>query len=133
MHIAYINTDLDLEAAFDLKPLTDALEALGVFPLHNPQLYKGVWSVTLETEPEYDDPEENILAMLGAIDALEEHTLALWNRCKLRTFDIGYQCGGIPHCFRNELSADTLLRIAQAGARLRVTMYGVGDQWKGEA
>ena len=128
----YINTDLDLKAAFDLKPLTDALEALGVLPLHNPQLYEGDWSVTLETEQNYEDPEANITAMLDAIDALEGQPLVLWNECNNRVFDIGYKCGGIPYCLRNELSNGALLRIAQAGAELRVTIYGTGDQWKGE-
>ena len=128
METRYINTDLDLESGFDLSPLTDALESLGVFPLQVLRTEERGWISALETTTEYKDPETNITAMLDAIDALNEEMTALWKKCSLRDFDIGYECGEEPHYIRNNLSLNTIQRIAQAGAELRITLYGLRIQ-----
>ena len=116
-----------------MTPLTDALDALGVFPISDPQLDNGVWHTVLETETEYKDPEANVTAMLDAIDALDEASRELWGKCSHRDFDIGYECGEEPHFIRDRLSRDAIRRIAQAGAELRITLYGMGVQRAGDA
>jgi hypothetical protein len=122
--IQYLNTDLDLVAAFDLTGLTAALELLGVFPLHVTEGEDGFWSSYLETEKhDHTEPDANIREMLTAIESLPPEAMEAWNACTTREFNVGYDCGDEPWAFNQGLSNDTLRRMAQCGATFRVTIY----------
>jgi hypothetical protein len=124
--IKYLNTDLDLVAAFDLTPLASALEARGVFPLHVTIGGGEAWYSTLEVEtmgPKLESPEVTIRSMLDAIEALDGEMREHWTQCSKREFNIGYDCGDEPWAYNDGLSHETLKRIAQAGASLRITLY----------
>lgn len=123
MSIRYLNTDLDLVAGRDLVPLANALEARGVSSLFVTPGDDGRSYATFETDNQYETPESNISAMLAAIESLDENVRALWSECSLREFNIGYDCGYEPWAFNNGLTNATLLRIANAGASLRITLY----------
>jgi hypothetical protein len=124
--IHYLNTDLDIAAADDLTLLTAALQARGVSPLHVGQSENGEYTATLETDEPFEEPEANLLALLEVIEALHGLERVAWDVCTDRTFDIGYRCGSQPKwpgCFQQELSSQTLRRIADVGASLRLTLY----------
>lgn len=124
--ILYLNTDLDLVAACDLTPLTAALEMRGVFALSVAQGEDGLWYARLELsadEGEPHEPERAITAMLAAVESLDLALREMWSQCRVREFNIGYECGKQPWAFNNGLTNGTLQRIAQAGASLRITIY----------
>ena len=132
MNTRYLNTNLDLEAAFDLNPLTAVLEAKEIYPLHVTQKEDGCWVATLERVTFANNPsdlaETTISNMLNVIEALQGETLDLWSGCSIREFNIGYECGDTPFCFHHGLTNGTLLRVARAGAGLRITLYGTAPQ-----
>jgi hypothetical protein len=83
----------------------------------------GSWHATFETEESYDEPEQNIAAMLGVIESLPKAQYATWSNCTRRDFNIGYDCGDEPWEFNQVLSSELLGRLAKAGGSLRVTLY----------
>ncbi len=120
----YLNTDLDLVAPHDLASLADALAHRGLFTFHVLQ-HKGQssWSARFETEKPFREPDQNIAAMLTAIEALDGPSRNLWESCTIREFNIGYDCGDKPWAFNQQISAATLSRIAAAGAAIVITLY----------
>lgn len=121
--ICYLNTDLDLISAVDLSALAAALETCGVFPLHVSRVDDGQWRATFETKRQFTEPESNIAAMLTAVESLTKSMRAAWAACKLRDFNIGYDCGVQPWAFNQGLSSELLWRMAKAGASMRITLY----------
>lgn len=121
MKIAYLNTDLDLVAPCDLTPLLTAIETHPVRALSSQYAASGY--ATLETNRCYKQPETSISTLLTAIEALGRKERAIWRSCRLREFNIGYDCGSEPWAFNQGLSNQTLARIAAVGATLRWTLY----------
>jgi hypothetical protein len=121
--ICYLNTDLDLVAPRDLTPLGAALEEHGLVAGSVYLGDDGRWYATFETASSFDEPEPNILAMLDAIDSLDESMRAEFAACTSRVFDIGYECGSEPRTFMQGLAAHVLNRMAAAGASLMITLY----------
>jgi hypothetical protein len=107
----------------DLTPLSAALNAQGVEPLHVTQGEDGRWYATFESAREHTVPEEAICCMLEAVSSLTGKTRGIWSKCELREFNIGYDCGDKPWAFNDGLTNKTLLRIATVGASLRITLY----------
>ncbi len=89
LQIHYLNTDLDLSATQDLRPLAENFESEGVFLLHVEQSENGLWYATLETDEQYDDPESNITAMLSVIEKFDAPEQNIWHNLNLREFNIG--------------------------------------------
>ena len=124
MSIQYLNTDLDLIAAEDLSPLAAHFEANAFLSLRCDREPDGNWYGTFEIFAEtYEEPEACIQAMLAVIELLDGPPRDVWQSCTRREFDIGYDCGSDPWAFNNRLTAETLRRIAECGASLRITIY----------
>ncbi len=121
--IEYLNTDLDLVATDDLTMLAADLEVQGVHPLHVNRCEDGLWYATFETDETYEQPEPNIAMMLAIIESLGESHSRTWWTCTVREFNIGYKCGSEPWAFNQEISGQTLRRMADVGAALRITLY----------
>lgn len=119
----YLNTDLDLVAPCDLTSLALALTHRGLFTFHVLQREDGLWLARFETNEPFLEPDQNIAAMLDAIEALDEPLRNLWQACTIRVFDIGYDCGEEPWGFNQQLATATLARIAAVGAALMITLY----------
>src|SRR5215207_7432202 len=101
----YLNTDLDLESLEDLTEMATALETGGLFDLHVTHLDDGRWVASFETERQHEQPAPNIHEMLSAIESLTKPLRAHWNRCTLREFNIGYECGAEQRMVDQGLSA----------------------------
>jgi hypothetical protein len=123
LQIHYLNTDLDLAAAVDLRSLTATFESQGIFPLHVAPVEDDSWRAILETNKPYPDPESNIAAMLSVIEQLEQPELNIWQALTLCEFNIGYDSGSEPWAFNQSLSLELLQRITKVGASLRFTLY----------
>ena len=121
--IKYLNTDLDLVSVDDLTALASELSALGVHALHAERREDGLWYATLETDDGCEEPEHSILLMLAAIESLDDPQRGAWRACVVREFNVGYESGDGPWGFNQLVSVDTLRRMADAGAGLRITLY----------
>jgi hypothetical protein len=121
--IQYLNTDLDLVATHDLTTLAADLEAEGVYPLHVARHEDGLWYATFEAGEPSEQPDPNIVMMLAMIESLSEAASRAWWACTAREFNIGYECGSEPWAFNQEISGQTLRRMANVGASLRITLY----------
>jgi hypothetical protein len=121
--IHYLNTDLELVSAEDLTSLAAAFEQQGLFPLHVDRREDGLWHAAFETNATYQQPETNIVVILLMIESLKEPLKSVWEACAVREFNIGYECGGEPWAFNQEISNTTLRRIAEVQAALRFTLY----------
>lgn len=62
--------------------------------------------------------------LLRHIDSLRGDARLCWTHAYRRTFDIGVRAGGAGRAFEDvRLTAETLTRIAAAGAHIQVTVY----------
>ena len=123
---SYLNTDLDLESVSDLTALTATLSVAGVDALRSAREDNGVWYATFEVL-NADEPEPNIAEMLTVIETLPPELKNIWDECRSRVFNIGYECGLEPWAFNQTLSQSLLARIASVGASLKITLYPAKD------
>lgn len=121
--IRYLNTDLDLRSAEDLRSLAAELGARGLLILDVFAEEDGRWHARFEAASDHKEPEDHIAQMLDAIASLSAPALALWQRCELREFNIGCDCGTEPWAFNLGLSPPLLGRLAVHAAALRLTLY----------
>lgn len=125
----YRTTDLYLYSDDDLAALAAALQArlparcVGVNRLTHPEAWYCNFSIDGGPGGPAEEPEPGIAAVLAVIEALDPPLRSAWARCSQRVFDVGYDFGRGPFAFRQELSAETLGRLAAVGASLRVTLY----------
>jgi hypothetical protein len=121
--IQYLNTDLDLVSDTDLTTLAAALESRGLFALHVDRRDDGLWHASFEVNLCGSQPETTIGLMLYIIESLDEPLRQTWQVCLSREFNIGYECGAEPWAFNQALSTQTLRRMVDVGASLRITLY----------
>ena len=130
----YVNTDLELEADFNLSGFVASIVTQEFYPLSEPKETDGRWYVPLEISPPCDesagnwcsnhtDPESCIRAMLDLIESFDESKMSIWDSCTRKDFDIGYDGGPDSPYICQELSPETIARIARLGAGLRITVY----------
>lgn len=119
--ICFVNVDLEVEAR---EPLDLLVREFGedVFVLYNGEA-RGRYLAAFETALGSGDAETTIACLCGLVESLPEEARALWDRCILRTFDIGYEGGDTPSSFRSIIHPLTLRRVADLGATLVVTIY----------
>ncbi len=119
--ICYLNTDLDLICDINPTLLANELSAGDIYSnVTNGE--DGLWYILCEDSNE-TEPEPNITRLLDAIESLSEPARFLWDRCTLREFNIGYDCGDQPWAFNQGISNQTLSRMAACGASFRITLY----------
>jgi len=121
MNIHYLNTDLELESASDLKPIVEAFGE-DVVVLHQ-GIVRGNHRASFEIAGSHAGPDENIKYFVALVDALSLEARALWNGCYSRVFDIGYSSGSGTSSYRSELRANTIQALAALNATIVVTVY----------
>ena len=132
--IHFLNADLDLEAGFDLGPLTAALSARGLFTLHCWERSDGKWEATCESSRETlaEDAETTIRELLESIENLDADSRKAWEGCIRREFNLGYDCGDEPWAINHAVSVESLTRMASLGIAMRITIYPVTPPWSAE-
>ena len=74
----YLNTDLELEADFELSLLASKLEGGGLFLLNRVSSQQGgYWRTAFQAEAQFYEPEGSILAILDVVEALDPRSRAL--------------------------------------------------------
>ena len=128
--IQYLNTDLDLASSEDLRPLVRALVRGGLWDIHVDR-EKGVWRACLETAKMARTPNGHITAMLKAVASLKPKARALWDGCRKREANLGYESGEHPALgqFNQLIPRQTLKRMAVLGLSMRITIYPPYREW----
>jgi hypothetical protein len=117
----YIVTDLVLRARFDLAALNVELLEAGLHGGVN--FYQGVWSANYSSSKRgCRIPCEALDELLGIVENLSEESRTLWDRCKVRRFDLGFQCFDERHYARWQVKAPLLMRLAAVNGNLVVTI-----------
>ena len=116
-----LNTDLDLVSSCPLDGFSDEMTAQNLCG-NVTQGDDGLWYAMFE-DFNADEPEPNIVKLLDALDRLSLRETQVLRQCHKIEFNIGYDCGDEPWSFNQGLSHDTLRRIVEYGAALRVTLY----------
>ncbi len=83
----------------------------------------GHWFANFESDEQHDQPEPDIVAILGAVESLSGAARDFWNSCISRRFDIGYECGEEPKAVEHGLDAALLARMSPLGISLHITLY----------
>ena len=113
----FLNVDLDLEGMASLDPLIEALGS-SVCVVHKEGLV-----VSLELSESPVGPGDAIVRFSKLIDELPPDVNDLWNRCRMRQFNIGMRCGDSAHEARIELPLEILRRALGVGVDVVVTIY----------
>ena len=123
MGATFLNTDLIIEARFDLSPLATALTDNGLVLLGEVTVNGGVWRATFESNLVRPNPERAAATILAAVERLDDGQLTAWNGCLSRCLDFGYECDD--ETFESTFAIDhpILSRIVSAGASVAVTVY----------
>ena len=115
----YLNTDLVSHCSLDdLCAEITARNLCG----HVTHGEDGIWYAIFE-DFNADEPEPNIKNLLDALDQLSPATAQILRQCTKIEFNIGYDCGEEPWSFNQGLSNETLRRVVEYGASLRVSLY----------
>jgi hypothetical protein len=117
----FLNVDLDIYSASDLQPLIDAL-GKKVILLHAGR-DKKTYSAHLEIAKITRTADATMLAFCTLIDALPKAPRELWNKAKLRDFNIGVQADKEPRSFELDVQTKTLEAVARLGGRIVLTVY----------
>lgn len=121
----YANVDLDVHCDTPLDALAAALERAGLLVLDcGPDDCAGGHRATFEAEPG-DRADDAVRNLCAAVRALDGEPAAIWQRARLRRFDVGLHGGDEPHLFHQVLSAQTVREVAELGASLAISLYAV--------
>lgn len=121
--IRYLNTDLDLRSVEELTPLAAVLESCGLWENHLKQEEDGSWFAIFEAGCGGAEADQSISTLLDVIEALVPEHRAMWSRCTVKEFNLGYECGTEPRPFTQGVSSKVVARIAAVGASMRITIY----------
>jgi hypothetical protein len=118
----FLNIDLDVRSRRSLAPLVAAWP-WSYQPLNTEGRPNPHWLI-LNPRSAGATAEAAAKELLEYIESLRGAARLSWKRALNRTFDIGIQAGGQGRAFEEvKLTAETLERIAAAGARIQVTVY----------
>ncbi len=125
MAARFLNTDVNLKARFDLKPLCNELEKLGFHSTGDPIRRGSEWTAVLEHDYscKQGEPAKLTEHILRSVESLEGEFREIWNRCLSRSFDMGFDFDGETFSSTFVVKPEHLERISAAGMSLMVTMY----------
>jgi hypothetical protein len=120
----FLNVDLDISSQEDLAPLAEALRSR-MNALHVGRIRRRYWArLSLNTQPKTADIA--VRRLISAIDGLSGRPRALWQRAKIRDFNIGIQAADEPAHIEFAIAPTTASLVGRVGGRLVITVYGAG-------
>ena len=125
--ITYLNSDLELKSTSSFDDLNKFLDEDGAWSLHYDQdcdqgKTRG-WHGIYEIDNHYDTPNETLKEFLSLLLKMDEKSESQWNKCSIREFDIGYECGKEPRTYKNEIPCSILETLTELNIGLRITIY----------
>ncbi|GAA5123597.1 hypothetical protein JIN84_11600 [Luteolibacter yonseiensis] len=132
MAITFLNVDLEIISGEPLDAIRDAFAICGrsISVMHFDEIQPGEHSASFEAHLDGEGEDEShvtagqkINAFCDIITAFPADARAVWDRCRKRVVDIGYQSEN--HCapLNDFLDAGTLARLVDLGVHLAITIY----------
>ncbi|HUR19379.1 MAG TPA: hypothetical protein VMZ90_01135 [Vicinamibacterales bacterium] len=118
----FLNVDLDLRSRSSLEPLVKAF-GRKILVLHCGREGRE-YGAHLELGLSYDNPDLLLRRFVALVEALPRPARALWNRARVREFNIGIQSATKPQSFDLHLKDATVRAVARVNARIGMTVYG---------
>lgn len=117
----FLNVDLDIWSG---APLDDLVAGFGrnVCVLHVGKEGRR-YGAHLELAISPRDPDRLIRRFVALVQSLPRSKRALWNRARVREFNVGIQAGRKPHGYELRLQPKTLQAVSSIHARLGFTVY----------
>ena len=118
----FLNVDLDLWSRSSLDPL---IKAFGrkIIALHMGKDGRE-YRAHLELASESDNPDVALRRFVKLVEELPRPAKTLWNRARVREFNIGIQSAAKPHSFEMRLKDATVRAVARVNAQIGMTVYG---------
>jgi hypothetical protein len=120
----FLNVDVDIWSNSPLDRLVDAF-GRKVCALHVGREGRN-FSAHLELAVFPRNADQLIRRFVTLVDGLPAPARTLWNRARIREFNIGIQAGTGPHSYELRLRPETLREVARVDARVGLTVYGAG-------
>jgi Immunity protein 53 len=114
----FLNVDLDLEFAGDISEL---LRALGDTVINVLRDEPGKCTLELANQPA--SPEDAIRQFTALVERLPAPARADWDRCSLRSMNIGLQAGYEPYSAAFQLPFEVLAALGKLQAEVTFTVY----------
>jgi hypothetical protein len=118
----FLNVDLDI---WSRSPLDSLVKALGPAVL---ALYVGRegrrHTAHLETASHSDDPDRLIRRFVAMVKRLPRAERRIWDRARLREFNVGIQAATAPASYELHLEPATVRDAASVNAGVGITVYG---------
>jgi hypothetical protein len=120
----FITLDVDLISSEDLSPLASHLDK-ATFILRHQQV-EGLFYFSFEPSflsRDLNTPDNSANLILDLLQDLPAELNHLWTRASSKAFNFGFESGitAPPHI--SELKPETLIKIADLGARIAITIY----------
>jgi len=115
----FLNIDLDIESIIDIAPIVKSFGE-NVTVLRNDQI-DGVYYGSFETL--LAEPNEIIAEYSRIIANLDSKARQIWDQCRVKRFDIGFQGAENQYSYNSTLSNDSLSKISALGGELVITIY----------
>lgn len=128
--VHFANVDLEIWSKTDLQDLIDDLGE-NVLILFHDKFKNGNILASLEisyNEIDYFEniePEKILGAFCSLIENLPKKSRKIWDKSYEKIFVIGFESGNTEKSFQTDLSLETLKRIYEIGASVRITIYPV--------
>jgi hypothetical protein len=118
MEARYLNIDLIIESDSDITALSSYFEGKVFF------LWNKTNSIGLETNLiDTTQPEEDMLELLNFIEALPSDLKIMWDNCKKKVMDIGYECGTMEVPIDSFIKSETIKRLAKLNCAINIRIY----------
>jgi hypothetical protein len=114
----FLNVDLDLHGRDGLDDLIDAFGG-SVFVLQ-----RTAHQLSLEMTQSFPSADETLLGWVSLIEKLSPRARRLWDRCELRSFNIGIRAGRRPHQMCFDISKRAVSSVADVQSEIAITVYG---------
>jgi len=118
MEARYLTIDLIIESDSDITALSSYFEGK-VFFLWNKTNSFGLETNLIDTT----QPEEDMLELLNFIEVLPSDLKIMWDNCKKKVMDIGYECGSMALPIDSLISSDTVQRLARLNCAINIRLY----------
>ena len=113
----FLNVDLDLRG----DGLEELLRYLGSSVL---VMHQTAHELALELSNRVDEPlDETLAKWIELLQSLPEPGRAIWNRCNLRSMNIGIQSAEKPYSALFTISSSRVSQLASLQAEIVVTVY----------
>lgn len=120
----FANVDLDIISRNNLEPLAAALgkRVVVLYVGGEQRLYEAHFELR-ESYKANRDADVLIRRFVELIRKLPRHARQLWNDARSREFNIGIECGMVPHSHELRVGATTLKAVAAVGGSIVITTY----------